>query len=804
MNILGSLTRQTSAILGMYSSANVDSIGQLDDIREKLDKAYVQREDYHREQVTRQQIEDQRRCHQVFKTSTYEQHKNNNPDRAEGTCQWVLQNAQYLRWWESSCNDILWISADPGCGKSVLAKSLIDDVFHNSTSNVSVCYFFFKENAEQNQLATALCALLHQLFGMQPELLKHAIRSWEKNHDKIQEEVDELWRIFMAAASDSGFTDTICVLDALDECRRGDQDILLRKLDMLFKKAGTDSDLSPQKSWLKFVVTSRPYDEIKEGFRSLINYSPQIHLRGEEQNDIINHEISNVVKLKVAELSNSLGLSPSTKARLEKQFLDMNNRTYLWLHLAIEDIRGLLNDSFSPDQEVIPLIPRSVNDAYQRILNRVKHEQRATVRKILQIIVAARRPLTIREMAAALEIANPNARTVMQVVINRHEFGEKMRRLCGLFVFINDRKLYLIHQTAREFLITTSNNTTVVDFHWKFTPDEMEVEMTRICVKYLLMLETQGNTCSWYFVDYSAENWPDHYRQISSTSKSEVLGIVQSLYGITEYTYTRWLGDLGWFGIYWRSQLDGGISAMMTAMHLVAFLGHDDIVRRLAEANQSAVNQRVDSQVGASEWACLQGWYDVDALQWACLQGHKEVVEILLEYGANPHAAFGDYGNALWAACDGGNIQIVQLLLDQGVDVNAESDVFGSALQAACEKRHFQIVQLLLENGADVHARCGRHGNALQAACKGGDIQIVLELLERGVDVNAQGGIAGNAFMAACNMGDLQIIHLLLDNGAEITAPGNPCSRRNHRKHDSDGLELQRFRIDAGVARSPG
>jgi hypothetical protein len=55
----------------------------------------------------------------------------------------------------------LWISADLGYGKSVLAKSLIDEVFKASDPSVSVVYFFFKDNDEQNNLAAALCAILH-------------------------------------------------------------------------------------------------------------------------------------------------------------------------------------------------------------------------------------------------------------------------------------------------------------------------------------------------------------------------------------------------------------------------------------------------------------------------------------------------------------------------------------------------------------------------------------------------------------------------------------------------------------------
>src|SRR5690349_12817516 len=96
-----------------------------------------------------------RDCLKALKTSTYEQFKNVNPDRVDGTCQWVLSHHQYLQWCTKANDDILWISANPGCGKSVLAKSLIDDELRN-TKEYTICYFFFKDNEEQDNVATAL------------------------------------------------------------------------------------------------------------------------------------------------------------------------------------------------------------------------------------------------------------------------------------------------------------------------------------------------------------------------------------------------------------------------------------------------------------------------------------------------------------------------------------------------------------------------------------------------------------------------------------------------------------------------
>lgn len=59
-------------------------------------------------------------CHQFFDVLPYQTYKNVNPDREAETCRWVFDHPQYHDLISSSRDNLLWISADPGCGKSVL------------------------------------------------------------------------------------------------------------------------------------------------------------------------------------------------------------------------------------------------------------------------------------------------------------------------------------------------------------------------------------------------------------------------------------------------------------------------------------------------------------------------------------------------------------------------------------------------------------------------------------------------------------------------------------------------------------
>ncbi|WYZ46355.1 hypothetical protein EsH8_IX_000580 [Colletotrichum jinshuiense] len=83
-------------------------------------------------------------------------------------------------------------------------------------------------------------------------------------------------------------------------------------------------------------------------------------------------------------------------------------------------------------------------------------------------------------------------------------------------------------------------------------------------------------------------------------------------------------------------------------------------------------------------------------------EGHKNIVQTLLEMGADINAQSEDYGDALQAASTGGHETIVQILLDKGADVNAQGGLFSNALQAASRGGHEAIVQMLLNNGANI------------------------------------------------------------------------------------------------------
>jgi ankyrin repeat protein len=810
---LSSLTTQLNLVNGDIKDLCRESKRSTDVMREHA----CSTREYLENEAVRYLNKEHRDCHQVFKTSTYEQFKNINPDRVEQTCQWALSHPTYQRWKDSAIDDLLWVSADPGCGKSVLSKSLVDEELRSDENSSTVCYFFFKDNHEQNSLATGLCALLHQLFQHQPHLLQHAVPAWNRDGSKLQQETDELWRILLAATSDAAASNTTCVLDALDECRDQDRGDLIVKLARFHKDAVSQGSYH---SWLKFIVTSRPYDDIQRGFEQIPPSLPAIRLRGEHENDQIHAEINRVIHVRVLQLAGELNLHESTSARLEQNLLAMEHRTYLWLHLAIDDIRMTLRDSFRPDEESIESVPSSVEGAYEKILARVARVQHRKVKLILQIIVAARRPLAVGEMALALGLATSKQhRTSTNAQIDPVHLGKQLRHWCGLFVFVNQSRIYLIHQTAREFLITRQEYDRSMNFAhntWRHCVQQAEMEqtMTSICMRCLNLEDREvpssdqlpteipvAGESTKKFTEYCCEWWTTHYSLSQDASGEDAFQDVLALYDTGGEAFKFW------FNCFWAKTRPYDDAKSMTPIRLAALSNHDRVLERFLSKTGIDVEAKDEAGRTALYWASdlgcdkivqllldrgadvnTQGWEYGSALQAASYEDHDKIVQLLLDRGADVNAQGGEYGNALQEASGEGHEKVVQILLDAGADVSALGGRYGSALQAASDRGHEKVVQMLLDRGADVNAQGEESGSALQAASYEGHDKIVRILLERGADITAERGYYGNALQVASDRGHERVVQMLLDRGADVNAPdkrsGSALQATSYQGHD--------------------
>lgn len=348
--------------------------------------------------------------------------------RVQGTCEWFLSHTNFQHWLRHNSGPLL-VSADPGCGKSVLAKYLIDHVLP-SEGAATICYFFFKDQ-DQNTVQQALCAVLHQLFKEKPALIKHAIDQSREDGEGLVYSTKSLWKVLLNAVEDPKAGQVIIVLDALDE--RAEQEFanLVQNIEDQFPQS------YPAYGQLKYLLTCRPYSQIISKFHGLLKAFPDNHIPGEDALEAISYEVNCVIPHRTDRLSEVKGLKPAVRESLEKALQKATHRTYLWVHLVFDYLENEnFKKTFKGVKEAIATPPRGVNEAYDRILSKSKEDP--IVRKVLSIVLAATRPLTLAEMNVAVNL-DDRTRSLEDIDLEEEEEEEGFKpRLRLISICVSD------------------------------------------------------------------------------------------------------------------------------------------------------------------------------------------------------------------------------------------------------------------------------------------------------------------------------------------------------------------------------
>lgn len=339
-------------------------------------------------------------CLSNLSISDYEGHRNRIDRPVPGTCTWILSHPKYKEWLDVQSSTILWVSANPGCGKSVLTSFLVEFQTINNPC-ATICYFFFKDDNDQQRKSNfAIAAILHQIYTAQPNLIRHAINWHQTKGISAPSDFSSLWRIFIDTIEDENSRDIICLIDALDECHSTSREEFMAALMTYFTLSSSHRS---RPSSFKVLVTSRPDNAIKRAFQKL----PRIRLRGEDETDSISRDVALVVQANINQLQGA-GLPLGLLTSLQDQLIGGADRTFLWVTLIIQLLKDASETGASQNQLDAIVRSRDIDEVYNRLLQRSATPLKA--KSMLKIIIAATRPLTLDELCVATALQNGSTR----------------------------------------------------------------------------------------------------------------------------------------------------------------------------------------------------------------------------------------------------------------------------------------------------------------------------------------------------------------------------------------------------------
>lgn len=670
--------------------------------------------------------------------------------RYSDTGRWFLESDRY-KWLKTTSGARLWLHGIPGCGKTVLSSTIIEDLrVRSSATKTAVIYFFFSSSEESKQkLDHVLRSLIFQLVGWAESINVHLLKLFKSSPKRIEQpQTTQLVEVFNQMVSELG--DVIVVLDALDESE--ERHDLLRWIT------------SPSNQKFRFILTSRWEIDIEKALAPWLSPNRTINL----ESDLVGDDIEAYVHYRLKE-EERLSRWTLMHEEIMGTLVDKAAGMFRWVYCQLQALSECLDKPAV--RRMLQTLPNDLNETYDRILQKIPMPRVPNAIKLLQLLVFSKRSLRLEEVIDAVatepdtdppfdaedRITPPDAimgycsHLVRITIVQRDEFAYSEGEYKT--VYRQEKMVQLAHSSVREYLLL---NRVENPYHHRFEEKTANSKISQICLAYLWTASEASRTSSkadkFPLAVFAAEYWPKHAR----------------IAGESEDVTFNWT------------------SKILTTEHFKQYW------LRCKE------NMR-----GLLERETFRGVEPAPALYYATLGGLDRSVRHLLRDGVDPDARGGWYGNALHAASVSGDIRIVRILLDQGARVNAEGRIFGSALQAAAHCNHLDVIRLLLKYGADVEgSRSSRLTRTpLQTAAHGGHVGVVETLIEHGADINAAADDPrhGTPLQEAADQGHLDVVRVLIDRGADTDVRHKIHGTALKRAVKCDRMAVARALLHAGA-----
>ncbi|KAF9767892.1 hypothetical protein IL306_014878 [Fusarium sp. DS 682] len=490
---------------------------------------------------------------------------------------WILDHAKFQQFRDDPQSRLLWIKGDPGKGKTMLLCGIIDELEKGPNSILS--YFFCQATEAQLRSTTSvLRGLIYLLIIQQPSLISYVRPKHDVTGEKLFQGINvwvSLVEILTDMLKDPTLKDAVLVVDALDECITDRPQLL----DFIIQSSSTSS------SRVKWIISSRNWPDIEE---KLHNAKQKIGLPLELNKDSISTAVRIYIRHKVCALVEQKKYDRPTRDVIEKHLVSNANDTFLWVALVCQELESTdIQDWEVP--EVIEKIPTGLEALYNRMIWQIQNLGRRhpeMCRHVLSTVAVAYRPLRLEELGRLSGLSSSIQISTGHV--------SKITSMCGSFLTIRDSVVYIIHQSAKDFLCSNSFlfPSGIAHQHHALFSRSLEA-LSETLRRDIYSLSSPGFSIDQVSppdsdplssIRYSCVYWVDHLHDSNFTERISVNKVLQDnagVYGFIQKKYLYWLESLSLL----RSMSEG-VNAVHKLEALVRNVGAQQLTKLLRDARR--------------------------------------------------------------------------------------------------------------------------------------------------------------------------------------------------------------------------
>jgi hypothetical protein len=660
--------------------------------------------------------------------------------RVTGTCQWITNHESYQSWLEGRTH-LLWISGGPGKGKTMMSIFLtqeLEETVSAAKSSQLVFYFCSHGDEKRNTPLAILRSLIYQIISQTPNLVDYVIPYLGTPGQTIQtvSSLETLWIIFSKIVDDAKFPPTICVIDGLDECDEQLRRILVPR--MIHLLSGTSDSKAFGK--FKLAVLSREIHDLRG--------CTQIRLDPDNNEKVID-DIERFVSARVKELKRIEGFTGKAQSHVEQTLLSRAQGTFLWVGFAMHEL--LQKTTCTEVLETLNKIPQGLFAVYSRLLLQIPEERRETSRQILQWVSTALRPLSLAELASAVDVeATSGLMTIEQAIRDKIAF-------CGPFLKIEGEIVGLVHQSAQDYLLREATDSDAILETFRIKPESAHMDLARTCLDRFIrqgMNDISSHRSSGVFseldplLEYAKVQVPNHVQKCP-TFVSQLSGTIIRIAAFDCEVRNHWVCNNPWTWV------------TMPALHLACCMGILPLAQTLLTRTirNPRIHRLLEERAGNDK--CTP-------LHVAVMYKQTAFVKFLVDRGAKVNAQGVNGSTALHIAVILENEELVRLLLDCGANVDVQNCGGGTALHMSINRRYYNedIFRLLLQHTTNPNIRTDSGKTALHFAAEEYNEAAARLLLDHGLDLEAKDADGRTPLFLAASRRRHNIVQLLLKSGA--------------------------------------